>query len=92
VDDGPRSADEIAKERHALNVLVPELDWLRSQELIGLQAGIDSVSDVVRAALKAYLDNHELTDHLFDGAMYALRFQAERERRRASHASPSPNG
>ena len=63
---------ELAEQRHALNVLVTEYDWLRAQELAELR-GATSVSDIIRSALDRELNDAPERDHLRAVATRRLR-------------------
>lgn len=78
-------ADEvraIAAERHALNVLIAEGDWRGASEIARLDAR-ESVSDVVRSALRRYIEQHPLEPGIRKMVEESLEFEHRtRERRR----------
>jgi Arc/MetJ-type ribon-helix-helix transcriptional regulator len=82
----PDDLQKLASRKHAINVVITEMDWLlatheaRSQEE-------ESVSDVVRRALRALLDSSPHRDFNHEDAVRDLEHQAEFERVREQRAN-----
>lgn len=86
LDENELDLRELAEERHALNVLVPEFDWLRAQELAEIR-GDDSVSDVIRRALSRELNDAREAEHLRIEATNRLKFERDRRQRKANFSA-----
>lgn len=70
---------ELARSRHALNVALNEYDFNRVQEA-ARRMGTTSVSDVVRRALREWLDRHPDGDKFAAIARMALEFELATKR------------
>jgi len=71
---------ELAETRHPLNVQIPEYDWRRAPEL-AIARGDESVSDVVRRALRRELDDAPEAERIRREAETGLRLEIERRQR-----------
>src|SRR5262245_62146049 len=80
---GDATVEDLANNRHALNVLISERDWLRAQEAARADGEV-SVSDIVRRALAAYLDSHPLASQFNEMAEIALQLELQLQQTRAS--------
>jgi Arc/MetJ-type ribon-helix-helix transcriptional regulator len=80
-----QEVQDLASQRHALNVLITEYDWQRALEAVRLE-GLDSVSDVVRRALRKYLDEHPAAELFDEAALHSLKFELMRQKRRRPYA------
>lgn len=83
--------EELANQRHPMNVLVNEYDWQRALEAARSRS-LTSASDIVRIALGEFLDREGHAAHLRQVAEMALRFEVEASRARRSFGSqPAPS-
>jgi hypothetical protein len=77
VDLGDDEAlNEAANERHPLNALVPEYHWKMALERARMEPNT-SVSDIVRRALRQYLERDEAFEHLDQWARNAIRLEMQ---------------
>jgi Arc/MetJ-type ribon-helix-helix transcriptional regulator len=74
---------KLARTRHALNVAINEYDWNRMQEA-ARELGTASVSDVVRRALREWLDRQPESERFDRIARMALEFELEAQKVRSA--------
>lgn len=73
----------LASEKHALNVQISAYDWQRCIGAAANRGGSTSVSDVVRVALRAWLDGEADAEHIRGQAEIGLKFEQQQRARAA---------